>query len=78
MLVLTRKNGESIKIGDDIEITIISAKNDQVKLGIKAPKNIEVFRKEIYDQILEENQKASQDISGFLNFLKKEQKDTKS
>jgi carbon storage regulator len=70
MLVLTRKNGESIKIGDDIEITIISAKNDQVKIGIKAPKNIEVFRKEIYDQILEENQKASQDISGFLNLLK--------
>jgi carbon storage regulator len=74
MLVLTRKNGESIKIGDDIEITIISAKNDQVKIGIKAPKNIEVFRKEIYDQILEENQKASQDISCFINFLKKETK----
>ena len=51
MLVLTRKNGETIKIGDDIEITIVSAKNDQVKIGIKAPKNVEVYRKEIYDQI---------------------------
>ncbi|MDP4104072.1 MAG: carbon storage regulator CsrA [Bacillota bacterium] len=71
MLVLTRKNGESIKIGDDIEITIISGKNDQVKIGIKAPKDVEIFRKEIYDQIIMENQQASQDISGLLNFLKK-------
>jgi carbon storage regulator len=71
MLVLTRKNGESIKIGDNIEITIISSKNDQVKIGINAPKNIEVFRKELYDQITTENQQASQDISGLLNFLKK-------
>jgi carbon storage regulator len=77
MLVLTRKNGESIKIGDEIEITIISAKNDQVKIGIKAPKEVEILRKEIYDQILEENQQASQDISGLLEFLKKEQSNTK-
>jgi carbon storage regulator len=72
MLVLTRKNGETIKIGDDIEITIISAKNDQVKIGIKAPKNVEVFRKELYDQIQIENQEASKDISGLLNFFKKD------
>lgn len=71
MLVLTRKNGESIKIGDDIEITIVSAKNDQVKIGIKAPKNIEVFRKEILDQIQSENQQASQDITSLLKFMKK-------
>lgn len=72
MLVLTRKNGESIKIGDDIEITIISSKNDQVKIGINAPKNIEVFRKEIYEQILAENQKASKDISEFLSIFKEQ------
>ncbi|HJV17133.1 MAG TPA: carbon storage regulator CsrA [Bacillales bacterium] len=71
MLVLTRKNGESIKIGDDIEITIISSKNDQVKIGINAPKNVEILRKEIYEQILAENQAASKDIQGLLNFLKK-------
>jgi carbon storage regulator len=71
MLVLTRKNGESIKIGDDIEITIISSKNDQVKIGINAPKNVEILRKEIYDQILSENKAASRDIKGLLNFLKK-------
>ena len=72
MLVLTRKNGETIKIGDDIEITIISAKNDQVKIGIEAPKNVQVLRKELYDQIQSENQEASKDISGLLNFFKKE------
>jgi carbon storage regulator len=70
MLVLTRKNGETIKIGDDIEITIVSSKNDQVKIGIKAPKNIEILRKEIYEQIQEENQQASKDISSLLVNLK--------
>lgn len=72
MLVLTRKNGESIKIGDEIEITIISSKNDQVKIGINAPKNIEVFRKEIFDQIQSENEQASKDISSLIQFMKKE------
>lgn len=71
MLVLTRKNGETIKIGDDIEITILSSKNDQVKIGIKAPKNVEILRKELYEEIQSENKQASQDISALLNFLKK-------
>ncbi|CAM3979512.1 carbon storage regulator CsrA [Mesobacillus zeae] len=71
MLVLTRKNGESIKIGDEIEITILSSKNDQVKIGIKAPKNVEVYRKEIYDLITSENQHASKDISSLLPFITK-------
>ncbi|WP_102264379.1 carbon storage regulator CsrA [Mesobacillus jeotgali] len=71
MLVLTRKNGETIKIGDDIEITVISSKNDQVKIGINAPKNIEVFRKEILDQIQSENEEAAKDISTVLDFMKK-------
>ena len=70
MLVLTRKNGETIKIGDDIEITVISSKNDQVKIGIKAPKNIEILRKEIYEQIQEEDQQASKDITNLLMNLK--------
>ena len=74
MLVLTRKTGESIKIGDDIEIVVISAKNDQVKIGIKAPKNVEVFRKEILDQIQSENEQASKDISSMIQFIKNRQK----
>lgn len=72
MLVLTRKNGETIKIGDDIEITIVSSKNDQVKIGIKAPKTVEILRKEIYEQIQEENQNASKDITALLTNIKKE------
>lgn len=70
MLILSRKSGEAIKIGDDIEITIISTKNDQVKIGIKAPKEVEVYRKEIFEQILAENKQAAQEmvqISMFTN-----------
>ncbi|WP_174728861.1 carbon storage regulator CsrA [Mesobacillus harenae] len=74
MLVLTRRNGETIKIGDDIEITVISSKNDQVKIGIKAPKNIEVFRKELFDQIQTENEQASKDVSSLIDLLRKKDK----
>jgi carbon storage regulator len=73
MLVLTRKNGESIKIGDDIEITIISSKNDQVKIGINAPRKIEVFRKEILEEIQAENEQASKDISSLIQAIKNKQ-----
>lgn len=59
MLVLTRKKGETIKIGDDIEITISSVNGDQVKIGINAPKNIEIHRKEVYETIQMENKEAT-------------------
>lgn len=62
MLALTRKVGESIVIADNIEITVISVTGDQIKLGIDAPKNISIHRKEIYLQIQEEN-KASASTS---------------
>ena len=70
MLVLTRKNGEVIKIGDDIEITVIANKGDQVKIGINAPKNVEIFRKEVYEQIISENQQASADVSAVMGLIK--------
>lgn len=60
MLILSRKIDESIIIGDDIEITILEIDNDKVKIGINAPRNIDVHRKEIYLQIQEENKLASQ------------------
>lgn len=51
MLILTRKIGESLLIGDDIEITVLSVRGGQVKLGVKAPKEISVHREEIYQRI---------------------------
>ncbi len=55
MLVLARRMNESIMIGDEIEVVVIDIKGDQVKLGIKAPKKITVHRKEIYQDIQQEN-----------------------
>ncbi|HEY0867428.1 MAG TPA: carbon storage regulator CsrA [Fimbriimonas sp.] len=54
MLVLTRKLHQSIIIGDEIEVVVLEVRGEQVRIGIRAPKNVSVHRKEIYDQILEE------------------------
>jgi carbon storage regulator len=59
MLVLTRKRNESIMIGDSVEVSVIEVKGDQVKLGIKAPRDIKVHRKEVYLAIQKENIDAS-------------------
>lgn len=58
MLALTRKVNESIMIGNDIEITVLEIKGDQIKLGVKAPKSVPIYRKELYVQIQEENKQA--------------------
>jgi carbon storage regulator len=59
MLVLTRKIGESIRIGDTISVKVVEIDSRHVKLGIDAPKNIAVNREEIYEKIQKENQAAS-------------------
>ena len=59
MLVLSRKKGESIIINDNIEITISDIQGDQVRIGISAPKNIAIHRKEIFVEIQQENKKAA-------------------
>lgn len=51
MLILTRKTGESLLVGDDVEITVLSVRGSQVKLGVNAPKDIAVHRQEIYQKI---------------------------
>jgi carbon storage regulator len=58
MLLLTRKLGENIRIGDDVKITIVEVKGNHVKLGIDAPPSIKVHREEIYERIQEENRRA--------------------
>ena len=58
MLALTRKKGESLIINNNIEITILEVRGDQIKLGITAPKEVPVYRKEVYLQIQEENKVA--------------------
>lgn len=59
MLILTRKTGESLLVGDDVEITVLSVRGSQVKLGVNAPKDIGVHRQEIYQKIKDsETQKS--------------------
>lgn len=58
MLALARKVNESIIINDDIEVTILEIKGDQVKVGVKAPKSVPIYRKELYLQIQEANAEA--------------------
>lgn len=60
MLILTRKLGESITIGDDIKIQVLEVKGKQVRLGIEAPKKYTIHREEIYQRIQDENKLAAQ------------------
>ena len=68
MLVLSRQRDETIMIGDDIEVTVVDIRGDKVRLGINAPREISVHRKEVYDAIRRENRAAAQvkpeDLSG--------------
>jgi carbon storage regulator len=60
MLVLSRRLNESIQIGDDVEVTVIDVRGDVVRLGINAPQSTQIWRKELWDAIVEENKKAAQ------------------
>jgi len=60
MLILTRKLGEQIAIGDDIRITLLEIKGSQAKLGIEAPQSVGIYRSEIYEKIAAENLVSSQ------------------
>lgn len=59
MLVLTRKLNQSIKIGEDIEITVVEVRGDQVRLGVAAPRDVTVHRREVWEQVQEENKRAA-------------------
>ncbi|MBN1532628.1 MAG: carbon storage regulator CsrA [Spirochaetes bacterium] len=83
MLVLARRLNESIMIGDEIEVVVIDIRGDQVKLGIKAPKKVAVHRKEIYQEIKQENIAAISSefdpskLRELSEFFKKESDDKK-
>ena len=59
MLALTRKKGESLVINNNIEITVLEIRGDQIKIGIQAPKEVPIYRKEVYVQIQKENEEAT-------------------
>jgi len=63
MLILSRKINEKVVIGDDISVSIIEIRGDQVRIGIDAPKKIKVFRQEVYDAIKAENLAATKSAS---------------
>jgi len=73
MLVLSRKANETIKIGDDIEIRILEVKGDTIRIGIEAPKNVDILRGELIQSITETNTEAlTLDASIFSQLTKKE------
>lgn len=70
MLVLNRKSGESIILGDNIEITILEIQEGKIKIGIEAPREINILRKEVYDEIIEENKKSLEKDLDVMKLLK--------
>jgi carbon storage regulator len=73
MLILSRKVNEKIMIGDDISISIIEIRGDQVRIGVDAPKHVKVFRREVYDAIEAENKAALESAANLpeLNLIAK-------
>lgn len=69
MLILARRTNESIVIGDDIEVSVVDIKGDQVKLGIKAPRQVKVYRREVFEAIQEENCQAAETATSELPSL---------
>ena len=72
MLVLTRKSNQSIMIGDDIEVSVLSIMGEKVRIGIQAPRDIPVFRREVYVEIQEEGDDTDDrpDVEGALQQLR--------
>lgn len=71
MLVLTRRTGQSIMIGNDVTVTVLEIRNDQVRIGVAAPRSVQVHREEIYEQIARENAAAVRDARSATEALRR-------
>lgn len=67
MLILTRRVGETLMIGDDVTVTVLGVKGNQVRIGVNAPKDVSVHREEIYERIKKEQQLQQQGLAGADN-----------
>jgi carbon storage regulator len=72
MLIITRKKGQSIMIGEDIEITVSKLEDGSVKLGIDAPKEMTILRKELYEEVRKENEEAMKINIDLLKNIRKQ------
>jgi len=64
MLILTRRVGETLMVGDDVTVTVLGVKGNQVRIGVNAPKDVAVHREEIYDRIRKENETGGEPAGG--------------
>jgi carbon storage regulator len=71
MLVLTRRAGESVMIGDDVVITVLEARGDVIRLGIQAPRDVQVHREEVYRELQDANRAAASPTEGAVQALTK-------
>lgn len=71
MLVLSRRKGESVIIGDNVTVTVVDVRGDQIRLGIDAPRSVKVYREEVYRQVVAENEAASRSVDAAAQMLRR-------